>query len=160
MHAWVGFVFSCAMIVVAAIGKAGYQWMPEYIGATPYTEFMFLLGCAGFGAALAMIAPSHSTARLASVWSAAALGVVVVVLNLDGLDLREERQINPAPDAVVTVPDKTKPEEETVKFVLKRTINEGEWQPFQDLEYRIRQFEREQPPLNPRNETNQIRPQN
>ena len=57
MHAWIGFFFSCAMIVVAAMGKSGYQVLPHGIGGSPDTEFMFFLGCAGFAAALAMLAP-------------------------------------------------------------------------------------------------------
>jgi hypothetical protein len=82
MHAWIGFFFSCTMIIVAAAGKSGYQIIPAGIGGTPNTEFMFFVGCAGFAAALAMLAPSHSTARLASIWSAGALAAVTVALNM------------------------------------------------------------------------------
>jgi hypothetical protein len=83
MHAWIGFFFSCTMIILAALGKSGYIWVPDSMAATPATEFMFLIGCAGFGAALALIAPSYSPARLASLWSSAALVFVVLIANVD-----------------------------------------------------------------------------
>ncbi|WP_108882193.1 hypothetical protein [Anderseniella sp. Alg231-50] len=145
MHAWIGFIFSCAMIIVAAVGKSGYQLVPGSIAATPAMEFMFLIGCAGFGAALAMLAPSYSTARLASLWSSAALAVVVLVINLDNLNLQDDavRTVEPA----VVVPEKAEAEEPKVDFVLKKTIHEGEWVPFSDLEHRIRANERSQPTL-------------
>lgn len=145
MHAWIGFFFSCAMIVMAALGKSGYQWLPGNLAATPSMEFMFLIGCAGFGAALAMLAPSYSTARLASLWSSAALAVVVLVINIDNLSLHDDsiRTVEPA----VVVPAKPDVAEPKVEFVLKKTIHEGKWVPFSDLERRIRTHERNQPPL-------------
>lgn len=143
MHAWIGFFFSCAMIVVAAMSKSGYQVLPGELAGTPSTEFMFLVGCAGFGAALAMLAPSYSTARLASLWSSAALAVVVVVINIDNLSLHDDggRAVEPA----VVAPEKPDAEEPKVNFVLKKTIHEGEWVPFSDFERRVRQHERNQP---------------
>lgn len=144
MHAWIGFFFSCAMIVVAAMSKSGYQILPGSLAAAPSMEFMFLIGCAGFGGALAMLAPSHSTARLASLWSSAALALVVLVINIDNLNLRDDgvRTVEPA----IVTPEKPD-EEPKVNFVLKKTIHEGEWAPFSDLERRIRQHERSQPNL-------------
>ena len=62
MRAWIGFFFSCTMIVVAPMGKVGYQVLPNGIGGTPDTEFMFFLGAAGFSAELAMLpqaTPAH-----------------------------------------------------------------------------------------------------
>lgn len=145
MHAWIGFIFSCAMIIVAALGKSGYHWLPGYIAATPAMEFMFLIGCAGFGAALAMLAPSYSTARLASLWSSAALALVVLIVNIDHLNLDSSavRTIEP----VVVVPAKPDVEKPKVDFVLKKTIHEGNWAPFQDFEHRVRVYERNQPAL-------------
>ncbi len=143
MHAWIGFFFSCAMIVVAAMGKSGYHLLPGSLAATPSMEFMFLVGCAGFGAALAMLAPSYSTARLASLWSSAALAVVVVVINIDHLNLHEDG--DGAAETAVVAPEKPDAEEPKVNFVLKRTIHEGEWVPFSDFERRVRQHERNQP---------------
>lgn len=145
MHAWIGFFFSCAMIIVAALGKSGYQWLPDSMAATPSNEFMFLIGCAGFGAALAMLAPSYSVARLASMWSSAALAVVVVIINIDNLNLRDNSVQNVEPAVVVPAnPDVKQPK---VDFVLKKTIHEGEWVPFSNLERRIREHERNQPTL-------------
>jgi len=146
MHAWIGFFFSCAMIIVAALGKSQYQWLPNSLAATPSMEFMFLIGCAGFGAALAMLAPSYSTARLASLWSSAALAVVVVVVNIDNLNLRDDDSDRTVAPAVV-VPAKPDVEEPKVDFVLKKTIHEDKWVPFNNLERRIREHERNQPAL-------------
>jgi hypothetical protein len=160
MHAWIGFVFSCVMIVVTAAGKSGYQWLPSSLAATPTMEFMFLIGCAGFGAALAMIAPSYSSARLASIWASAALGIVVVVLNLNNLNLRDNQQVvEVAPESAIVIPEAEEADEPPVNFVLKRTINEGEWQPFQDFDHRVRQFERAQPPASEDGELNHTPPQ-
>jgi hypothetical protein len=160
MHAWIGFFFSCAMIVVAALGKSGYQLLPQGIGGTPDTEFMFFLGCAGFSAALAMLAPSHSSARIASIWSASALGAVVVALNLGNFSGVGDttREIEPQPAVQVSPPD-TAQEQSTakelpIKFELKRTVSEGNWAPFQDIDYRIRQMEREMPPQPENSEAN------
>lgn len=156
MHAWIGFVFSCAMIIVAALGKSGYQWLPSSLAATPSMEFMFLIGCAGFGAALAMLAPSYSTARLASLWSSAALAVVVFVVNIDSLDRQDNsvRNIEPA----VVFPVKPEVEQPKINFVLKKTIHEGEWVPFQDFEHRVRTLERSQPSLPANMDTNEPTP--
>lgn len=145
MYAWIGFVFSCTMIIVAAAGKSGYQWLPGNLYATPSTEFVFLIGCAGFGAALAMLAPSYSTARLASLWSSAALAVVVLVVNIDSLGLHDNsvRNIEPA----VVMPAKPETKQPRADLGLKKTIHEAEWVPFQDFEYRVRAFERSQPAL-------------
>jgi len=145
MHAWIGFFFSCAMIIVAALGKSGYQWYPSSLAGTPSSEFMFLIGCAGFGAALAMLAPSHSVARLASIWSSAALAVVVVVVNIDNLNFHDNSVQNVEP--AVVVPAKPDVEEPKVDFVLKKTIHEDKWVPFNNLERRIREHERNQPAL-------------
>lgn len=152
MHAWIGFFFSCAMIVVAAIAKSGYQILPGSLAA-PSMAFMFLIGCAGFGGALAMLAPSHSTARLASLWSSAALALVVLVINIDNLNLHDDeiRTVEPA----VVVPEKPEAEEPKVNFVLKKTIHEREWVPFSDLERRIRLHERNQPELPANMDTNE-----
>ena len=144
MHAWIGFFFSCAMIVVAAVDKAGYQVLPGSL-AGPSMEFMFLIGCAGFGGALAMLAPSHSTARLASLWSSAALAVVVMVINIDNLNLHDDGVRTVEPDTVA--PGKSESEEPKINFVLKKSIHEGEWKPFNNLERRIREHERNQPEL-------------
>lgn len=156
MHAWIGFFFSCAMIVVAAVGKSGYQLLPNSLAATPSSEFMFLIGCAGFGGALAMLAPSYSTARLASLWSSAALAVVVLVVNIDNLNLYDDsdRILEPA----VVVPAKPDVEEPKVDFVLKKTIHEGQWVPFNNLERRIREHERNQPTLPANMDTNEPTP--
>ncbi|MEM7635867.1 MAG: hypothetical protein AAF299_14975 [Pseudomonadota bacterium] len=145
MHAWIGFFFSCAMIIVAALGKSGYQWLPDSLVANPSTQFMFLIGCAGFGGALAMLAPSYSTARLASLWSSAALAVVVLVVNIDNLNLSDNsvQSVEPA----VVVPAKPDAEEPKVDVVLKKTIHEDKWVPFNNLERRIREHERNQPQL-------------
>ena len=92
-----------------------------------------------------MLAPSYSTARLASLWSSAALAVVVVVVNIDNLNLYDDsdRIVEPA-EVVPAQPDVEKPK---VDFVLKKTIHEGEWVPFNNLERRIREHERNQPAL-------------
>ena len=160
MHAWIGFFFSCAMIVVAAMGKSGYQVLPHGIGGSPDTEFMFFLGCAGFAAALAMLAPSHSSARLASLWSACALDAVVVALNLGNFSNTGDatREIEPQPAVQVPQPDSSEQpatgNELPIKFELKRTVSEGDWAPFQDIDYRIRQMEREMPPQPENSEAN------
>ena len=145
MHAWIGFVFSCAMIVIAALGKSGYQILPGNVAATPSMEFLFLIGCAGFGAALALLAPSYSTARLASLWSSAALAVVVLVVNIDTFDRRGGgvRDIEPA----VVLPGKQEVERPKAVLKLRPTIHEKKWVPFRDFEHRIRAFERSQPEL-------------
>ncbi len=145
MHAWIGFFFSCAMIIVAALSKSGYQLFPTSIAATPSSEFMFLIGCAGFGAALAMLAPSYSMARLASLWSSAALAVVVVIVNIDNLNLHDTsiQTVEPA----VVVPAKPDEEQPKIDFVLKKSIHEGKWVPFNNLERRIQEHERNQPAL-------------
>ena len=160
MHAWIGFIFSCAMIVAAAMTKSGNLTLPEQIGGSADMEFMFFLGCAGFSAALAMIAPSHSSARLASMWSAAALGIVVVALNLNNLtgNPGAERSIEADPAAQAS-PEKDDSTGEpgvqpVVKFELKRTITDKDWAPFQDIDYRIRQLEREAPPQPANSEAN------
>ena len=160
MHAWIGFIFSCAMIVAAAMTKSGNLTLPEQIGGSASMEFMFFLGCAGFSAALAMIAPSHSSARLASMWSAGALGIVVVALNMNSLTGKPgaERNVEPAP-AVLSKPEKEEKTEDAavepvVKFELKRTITDKDWAPFQDIDYRIRQMEREAPPQPENSEAN------
>ena len=92
-----------------------------------------------------MLAPSYSTARLASLWSSAALAVVVVVINIDNLNLfgDTDRAVEP----VVVVPAKPDVEEPKVDFVLKKTIHEDKWVPFNNLERRIREHERNQPAL-------------
>lgn len=157
MHAWIGFFFSCAMMVVAALGKSGYSILPTGIGGTPNTEFLFLMGCAGFGAALAMLAPSHSSARLASLWSAGALAAIVVALNMTGFSRDTVKQIEP--DVAVEVPAK---EDATVEeadrlpvhFELKRTVVNKDWAPFEDFDYRIRQIERDMPPQPANSEAN------
>jgi hypothetical protein len=41
-----------------------------------------------------------------------------------------------------------------IKFELKRTVSEGDWAPFQDIDYRIRQMEREMPPQPENSEAN------
>lgn len=153
MHAWIGFVFSCAMIIVAALGKSGYQWLPGDLAATPSLEFLFLIGCAGFGAALALLAPTYSTARLASLWSSAALAVVVVVVNIDNVDRRDSgvRNIEPA----VVLPGKPEVEQPKIDFKLKQTIHEDNWVPFRDFEHRVRVFERSQPALPANVDTNE-----
>ena len=156
MHAWIGFVFSCAMIIVAALGKSGYHWLPNSLAATPSMEFMFLIGCAGFGAALAMLAPSYSTARLASLWSSAALAVVVLVVNVDSMNLHDSsvRTVEPA----VVLPAEPEAEQPKVDFVLKKTIHEDEWVPFKDFESRVRAAERSQPSLPANTDTNEPNP--
>ncbi len=153
MHAWIGFFFSCAMIVVAAMSKSGYHLLPNELAATPSMEFMFLIGCAGFGATLAMLAPSHSTARLASLWSSTALAVVVIVINIDNLNLHDE-EVGTVEPAVVA-PVKPDAEEPKVNFLLKKTIHEGEWVPFSDFEHRVRQYERNQAELPASLDTNE-----
>jgi hypothetical protein len=153
MHAWIGFIFSCAMIIVAALGKSGYHWLPSSLAATPSMEFMFLIGCAGFGGALAMLAPSFSTARLASLWSSAALAVVVLVLNIDNLGRHSNTVMNIEP--AVVLPGKPEAEQPNIKHVLKKTIHEDEWAPFQDFEHRVRAFERSQPSLPENMDTNE-----
>ena len=157
MHAWIGLFFSCTMMIVAAIAKSDAHWVPTALAATPSIEFMFLLGCAGFGAALAMIAPSHSTARLASLWSSAGLAIFVVVLNLDGLSANRDKQIEPPQTRIINEVVKSE-EAPLMKFTLKRTVHEGEWQPFQDFEGRLREVERSQPQLPEDNETTQVIP--
>lgn len=152
MHAWIGFFFSCAMIVVAAVDKAGYQVLPGSL-AGPSMEFMFLIGCAGFGGALAMLAPSHSTARLASLWSSAALAIVVLVVNIDNLNLHDDGVRTVEPEVVA--PEKPEAEEPKINFVLKKSIHEGEWKPFNNLERRIREHERNQPELPANMDTNE-----
>lgn len=160
MHAWIGFFFSCTTIVVAAMAKAGYLVLPNGIGGTPDTEFIFFLGCAGFSAALAMLAPSHSSARLASIWSASALVAVVVALNLGNFSGPGEaiQEIEPEPAVQVPLPDsgqgEAKDHELPVKFELKRTVTDTDWAPFQDIDYRIRQMEREMPPQPENSEAN------
>jgi len=156
MHAWIGFVFSCAMIIVVALGKSGYDWLPSSLAATPSMEFMFLIGSAGFGAALAMLAPSYSAARLASLWSSAALAIVVFVVNIDSLDLYDNSVRNIEP--VVVVPAKPQADEPKIDVVLKKTIHESEWVPFQDFDYRVRSFERSQPSLPANMDTNEPTP--
>ena len=153
MHAWIGFVFSCAMIIVAALGKSGYQWLPDNLAVTPTMEFMFLIGCAGFGAALAMLAPGYSTARLASLWSSAALAIVVLVVNIDSLGPRNNSVRNI--ERAVVVPGKTEAGQPKINVVLKKTIHEDKWIPFQDFEHRVREFDRSQPPLPANTDTNQ-----
>lgn len=153
MHAWIGFVFSCAMIIVAGMGKSGYHWLPSSLTATPTMEFLFLMGCAGFGAALALLAPNYSTARLASLWSSAALAVVVLVVNIDSHDRRGNtvRNIEPA----VVIPGKPDDKKPKLNSVLKTTIHEGEWVPFRDFDHRVREFERSQPSLPENMDTNE-----
>jgi hypothetical protein len=155
MHAWIGFFFSCAMIVLAAAGKSGYQIIPAGIGGTPDTEFMFFVGCAGFAAALAMLAPSHSTARLASLWSAGALAAVTVALNMTSFT-RPDATPEPAATAEAVEPEK-KEEKPAINVVLKRTVSDRDFVPFEDFDYRIRQMEREMPPQPADSEAN---PQN
>ncbi len=145
MHAWIGFVFSCAMIIVAALGKSGYHWLPDNLAVSPTMEFMFLIGCAGFGAALAMLAPSYSTARLASLWSSAALAVVVLVVNIDSLGPHNNSVRNI--ERAVVVPGKPDAEQLKLNVVLKKAIHDDAWVPFHDFEHRVREFERSQPPL-------------
>lgn len=155
MHAWIGFFFSCAMIVLAAAGKSGYQIIPSGIGGTPNTEFMFFVGCAGFAAALAMLAPSHSTARPASMWSAGALAAVTVALNMTSFTV-----VNTTPEPAATaeaVEPEAKKDEPAINVVLKRTVSDRDFVPFEDFEYRIRQMEREMPPQPQNSEAN---PQN
>ncbi len=155
MHAWIGFFFSCAMIVLAAAGKSGYQIIPSGIGGTPNTEFMFFVGCAGFAAALAMLAPSHSTARLASMWSAGALAAVTVALNMTSFTVANTTP-EPAATAEAVEPE-AKKDEPAINVVLKRTVSDRDFVPFEDFEYRIRQMEREMPPQPQNSEAN---PQN
>lgn len=155
MHAWIGFFFSCAMIVLAAAGKSGYQIIPSGIGGTPNTEFMFFVGCAGFAAALAMLAPSHSTARLASMWSAGALAAVTVALNMTSFT-GARATTEPAATAE-TVEPQAKEDKPAINVVLKRTVSDRDFVPFEDFEYRIRQMEREMPPQPENSEAN---PQN
>lgn len=155
MHAWIGFFFSCAMIVLAAAGKSGYQIIPSGIGGTPNTEFMFFVGCAGFAAALAMLAPSHSTARLASMWSAGALAAVTVALNMTSFTVANTTP-EPAATAEAVEPQEKK-DEPAINVVLKRTVSNRDFVPFEDFEYRIRQMEREMPPQPQNSEAN---PQN
>ncbi len=145
MHAWIGFFFSCTMIIVAALGKSGYDWVPDNMAATPATEFMFLIGCAGFGAALAMIAPSYSTARLASLWSSAALVFVVLISNVDGFNPHGNATHTASP--AVIVPAKPDMMQSNVKLVLKNTIHEDNWVPFKNFEQRVSALERRQPTL-------------
>jgi hypothetical protein len=145
MHAWIGFFFSCAMIVLAAAGKSGYQIIPAGIGGTPDTEFMFFVGCAGFAAALAMLAPSHSTARLASIWSAGALAAVTVALNMTSFT----RRTTPCQNRQPPRRSQSREDEEekpAINVVLKRTVSDRDFVPFEDFDYRIRQMEREMPP--------------
>lgn len=160
MHAWIGFFFSCAMIVAAAMAKSGNLTLPEQIGGSASMEFMFFLGCAGFSAGLAMLAPSHSSARLASMWSAGALAVVVVALNMTNLTGKPgaAREVEPAPP-VLSEPEKKEQSDDAavapvVKFELKRTVTDKDWTPFQDIDYRIRQMEREMPPQPENSEAN------
>lgn len=155
MHAWIGFFFSCAMIVLAAAGKSGYQIIPSGIGGTPNTEFLFFVGCAGFAAALAMLAPGHSTARLASMWSAGALAAVTVALNMTNLT---DARATPEPATTAEAVESEKKEEKpAINVVLKRTVSDRDFVPFEDFEYRIRQMEREMPPQPENSEAN---PQN
>lgn len=160
MHAWIGFFFSCAMIVAAAMAKSGNLALSEQIGGLASMEFMFFLGCAGFSAALAMLAPSHSSARLASMWSAGALAVVVVALNMTNLTGKPatERDVEAAPPVLGKPEQKDQADDAAVapvvKFELKRTITNEDWTPFQDIDYRIRQMEREMPPQPENSEAN------
>ncbi len=153
MHAWIGFFFSCAMIIVAAMSKSGYQLLPGSIAPTSSMEFMFLIGCAGFGGALAMLAPSHSTARLASLWSSATLAVVVLVINIDNLNLHDKGVLAVEPS--IAAPEAPEEEEPKVNFVLKKTIHEGDWVPFRDFERRVRELERNQPEVPAGMDTNE-----
>jgi hypothetical protein len=155
MHAWIGFFFSCTMIIVAAAGKSGYQIIPAAIGGTPNTEFMFFVGCAGFAAALAMLAPSHSTARLASIWSAGALAAVTVALNMTSFSGARPMPEPAATEAVTEQKDEA--EKPAINVVLKRTVSDRDFVPFEDFDYRIRQMEREMPPQPADSEAN---PQN
>ena len=147
MHAWIGFFFSCVMIILAAAGKSGYNWMPAGIGGTPNTELMFYIGCVGFAGALAMLAPSHSSARLASIWSTSALAAVVIALNLNALtgNLGKDHAVETATPIQLQEPEITK-EEIPVNFILKRTVTNKDFKPFEDFEYRVRMLEREAPP--------------
>ncbi len=161
MHAWIGFIFSCLMIVIAAASKSGYDVLPAGLSATPSTQFMFLIGCAGFGGALALLAPNYSSARLASIWSSAALAVVVVVLNLDHLPggaASKASQVEPLPTVAEPVEKDPNAEEPKINFVFKRTTNEGDFVPFEDFEYRVRKAEHDLPELPEENESNQVLP--
>ncbi len=154
MHAWIGFFFSCVMIVLAAAGKSGYNWIPGGIGGTPNTEFMFYIGCVGFAGALAMLAPSHSSARLASIWSATALAAVVGALHLNALTghLGKDREASTGLPVQVAEEPKPGAAEIPVNFELKRTIADKDFTPFADFDYRVRQLERDAPPQDPRSE--------
>jgi hypothetical protein len=144
------------MIVLAAAGKSGYQIIPAGIGGTPDTEFMFFVGCAGFAAALAMLAPSHSTARLASMWSAGALAAVTVALNMTSFTGRRRHARTGCHPRRWNLRRKTK-KKPAINVVLKRTVSDRDFVPFEDFEYRIRQMEREMPPQPADSEAN---PQN
>jgi hypothetical protein len=157
MHAWIGFFFSCTMIILAALGKSGYIWVPDSMAATPATEFMFLIGCAGFGAALAMIAPSYSTARLASLWSSAALVFVVLIANVDDFNPHGNEIRTARPAVIVPAkPDMTPP---NVKLGLKNTIHEDDWVPFKDFERRVTALERRQRALPANTDSHETAPQ-
>ncbi len=157
MHAWVGFFFSCTMIIVAALGKSGYNWLPDTMAATPALDFMFLIGCAGFGAGLAMIAPSYSTARLASLWSSAALVFVVLLANIDSLNPYGTSNHTARPAVIVAAqPDLMQP---NVKLVLKQTIHEDNWVPFKDFERRVSALERRQRALPANMDSDEMAPQ-
>jgi acyl-CoA synthetase (AMP-forming)/AMP-acid ligase II len=158
MHAWIGFIFSCTMIIIAALGKSGYQIIPGEIAGTPAREFIFLLGCACFGAVMSTLAPTFSPARIAALWSSAALGFVVVVTNLNAIAPQTE------PRVVETAPATQQPEEKPVErkainLVLKKSIREDDWAPFSDFDRRVRQLDQQQVPLPAINETNQPLPQ-
>ena len=158
MHAWIGFVFSCVMILIAAAGKSGYQLLPASIGSAPDLEFMFFIGCAGVAAALSLLAPSHSSARLASMWSASALAAVVVALNLTGLTGNGKERIIES-ETAVQLPSTTKEgatagEEPRVNVTLKRTVTDPDWAPFQDIDYRIKMMERQMEPQPANSEAN------
>jgi acyl-CoA synthetase (AMP-forming)/AMP-acid ligase II len=159
MHAWIGFVFSCTMIVVAAAGKSGYHVIPGYIAGSATQEFLFLLGCACFGAVLSTLAPSYSPARIAALWSSSALGVVVVVLGLNsvGVPPAEIATRKPQEQAVEVEKAKKQP---ALNLVLKRTVHEGEWAPFEDFEERVRRLDAQQPPISENNEINHTVRQN
>jgi len=157
MHAWIGFFFSCTIIIIAALGKSGFSWVPDNMAATPAIEFMFLIGCAGFGAALAMIAPSYSTARLASLWSSAALVFVVLISNVDGLN-PHDISIRTAQPAVI-VPPKHDIMQPSVNLALKNTIHEASWVPFKDFERRVTALERRQRALPANTDSHETAPQ-
>jgi hypothetical protein len=88
-------------------------------------------------------------------WSAGALAAVTVALNMTSFT---GARATPEPAATAeAVEPEAKKDEPAINIVLKRTVSDRDFVPFEDFEYRIRQMEREMPPQPQNSEAN---PQN